>query len=65
MIPFIVNGEPTFNKDEYVFIPNVRKFIFEGNDDIKAYVIGDTIKKFSISGELTEDEKSHGNWLCN
>ena len=58
MIPFIVNEEPVFSKDEFVFIPNLKNAILNGEEDIKAYAIGDTVKVFSVSvGSLTKDEK--------
>ena len=58
MIPFIVNGEPIFNKDEYVFIPNLKTSILNSEKEIKAYVLGDTNKQFTLSvGYLTNDEE--------
>lgn len=58
MVPFLINGEPVFNKDEFVFIPNLKNAILEGKADIKAYAIGDKIAEFAVSvGDLTEDEK--------
>jgi len=59
MVPFLVNGEPVFNKDEFVFIPNLRNAILEGKAEIKSYAIGDKITEFTVSvGSLTKDEKS-------
>jgi aconitate hydratase len=58
MVPFLVNGELVFDKDDYVFVPNLKKAIVEGKEDIKAYAIGETVKEFTLSiGGLTEDEK--------
>lgn len=59
MLPFLIDGEPVFSKDEFIFIPNVRKAILEGKAEIKAYSIGDKITEFTLSvGDLTMDEKS-------
>jgi len=59
MLPFLIDGEPVFGKDEFIFIPNVRKAVLEGKAEIKAYAIGDKITEFNLSiGDLTMDEKS-------
>ncbi|HWR61475.1 MAG TPA: hydratase [Clostridia bacterium] len=59
MLPFLIDGEPVFGKDEFIFIPNVRKAVLEGKAEIKAYSIGDEITEFTLSvGDLTMDEKS-------
>ena len=59
MVPFLINGNPIFNKDEYVFIPNLRNAILDGWLEIKAYAIGETVKEFTVSvGDLTKDEKN-------
>lgn len=59
MVPFLVNGEPVFNKDEYVFIPGLRNAILDGKVEIKAYAIGNGVTEFTISvGDLTKDERS-------
>lgn len=59
MIPFLINGEPVFNKDEYVFIPDIRNAVLEGKAEIKAYAIGNVVTEFTVSvGDLTEDEKN-------
>ncbi len=58
MVPFLVDDETVFNKDDYVFIPNVKKAILDGASEIKAYAIGDEVKEFTVSvGDLTKDEK--------
>lgn len=59
MVPFLVNGEPVFNKDEYVFIPGLRNAILDGKAEIKAYAIGNGVTEFTVSvGDLTKDERS-------
>ena len=58
MVPFLVNGEPAFQKDDYIFIPAVKEAILDGRKEIQAFVIGATVKEISLSvGDLTGDEK--------
>lgn len=58
MIPFIVNGEPDFEDDDYIFVPYIRQALDGDMKEIPAYVIGDTVKRLSLSiEELTEEEK--------
>ena len=58
IIPFLIEDENLVKKDDFVFVPNVREAILTGNDNIKAYVLGDTIKEIKLSvGQLTNDEK--------
>lgn len=59
MVPLLINGEPVFNKDEFVFIPNLRSAVLDGKAEIKAYALGDKITEFTVSiGDLTKDEKN-------
>ena len=40
-------------------MPDVRKAIEDKATDIKAYVVGDTMKEFTLKmGELTDDERT-------
>ena len=58
MIPFIVNGEPDFEDDDYIFVPYIRQALDGDMKEIPTYVIGDTVKRLSLSiEELTEEEK--------
>lgn len=58
MVPFLIDGEPVFNKDEYVFIPGLKKAILEGSAKIKAYALGDKVQEFTVSvGDLTKEER--------
>lgn len=58
VIPFLCKDEPVFGKGDYIFVPNIREAILSGNEDIKAYAIGEKVKEFSLSiGGLTDDEK--------
>jgi aconitate hydratase len=59
MLPFLTEkGSSSFNKGDYIFIPNIRKNIEEKNDDIKAFVISDSIHAISLSlGQLSDTER--------
>lgn len=59
MVPFLVDGEPKFKKDDYIFVPDLKNAVLEGRKEIKAYVIGDGVAEISLStGDLTKDERS-------
>ncbi len=59
MVPFLVQDEKAFEKDDYIFIPDIREAILDGRSEIKAYRVGRTITGFSLTiGDLTPDEKS-------
>jgi aconitate hydratase len=59
MVPFIVTGEPAFAKNYFIFIPQLKKAILEGQLAIQAYAIGQEITEFTVSlGNLTQEEKN-------
>ncbi|MGI6029876.1 MAG: hydratase [Eubacteriales bacterium] len=59
MLPFILEGETPFANDDYLFVPNIRKAIAEKWDAIPAYVLGDTVREFTLTvKELTDDERT-------
>jgi len=59
MLPFLIGaGDLPFKNGDYLFVPNIKKAIEDKSDTIKAYVIGDEMKEFTMSlGELTDDER--------
>lgn len=58
MIPFIMNGNPDFEDDDYIFVPDIKKALDGDMSDIPAYVIGKEIKKLSLAiAPLTDEEK--------
>jgi aconitate hydratase len=60
MLPFLIDGkELPFENGDYLFIPEVKKAIEEKQTEIKAFVVGDNLKKFTLKmGELTDDERT-------
>jgi len=61
MLPFLIEDKDTelpFKNLDYIFIPDVRKAVAEKYSEIKAYVVGDELKEFTLKlGELTDDER--------
>ena len=58
MVPFVLNGEPDFADDDYIFVSDIKKALDTDMKEIKAYVIGDEIRSLSLAIEpLTDEEK--------
>lgn len=58
MLPFIMESELIFDKEDYILVKDVKKAIEEKSDVIKAYVIGKEVKEFDLKlGALTDDER--------
>ncbi len=58
MIPFQMTADPEFEVGDYIYVPNIRAAFDTDMKDIKAYVIGDTVKEISLYiADMTEDEK--------
>ena len=58
MLPFQMKDEPNFEIGDYIYIPNAKAALDGDMNDIKAYVLGDTVKKISLYiADMTEDEK--------
>ena len=50
MIPFQMKGEPEdFEVGSYIYVPGIREALDGAAEDIKAYVIGDTVKAVSYT----------------
>ncbi len=58
MLPFLFDGELPFENGSYIFVKDIRKAIIDKSAEIKAYVIADDMKEFTLRlGELTDDER--------
>ncbi|ROR22119.1 aconitate hydratase [Mobilisporobacter senegalensis] len=58
MLPFILKEEIPFANGDYIYIPEIKNAIINKVNDIKAYVVGNTLKEFTLNlGELTDDER--------
>lgn len=59
MLPFLLDKEPDFKVGDYIFVPGIRKALRGDMSDIPAYIIGENIRKITLSiAEMTDDEKS-------
>ena len=59
MLPFLIKeGELPFKNKDYLFFPGIRKAVEDKADEIRAYVVGDELKEFTVRlGDLTDDER--------
>ena len=58
MLPFVFDGELPFDKDDYIFVKDIKKAIQEKNDTVKAYVANKGMKEMELHlGALTDDER--------
>ncbi len=61
MLPFITEEDHkalSFKNGDYIFVPKIRKAIEEKAEEIKAYVVGDTLKEVTWKlGDMTEAER--------
>ncbi|NLK20668.1 MAG: hydratase [Epulopiscium sp.] len=59
MLPFIFKEELPFEKGDYIFIPGIREAITNKANEIKAYVVHDKLKEFTLEmADLTDDERN-------
>ena len=59
MLPFVLDGDLPFDKDDYIFIKDIKNAVENKSDKIKAYVVNKGMKEFVLSlGELTDDERT-------
>ena len=58
MLPFQMEAEPDFEVGDYIYVPNVRAALDGDMKDIKAYVVGKTVKELKLYiADMTPDEK--------
>ena len=61
MLPFLTEEDHealSFKNGDYIFVPEVRKAVEEKWADVKAYVVGDTLKEITLKlGDLTDNER--------
>lgn len=58
MLPFIFEDEIPFKNGDYIYIPDIKNAVTNKVNDIKAYIVRDTLEEFTLHlGELTEDER--------
>ncbi len=59
MLPFLIDeGDLPFKNKDYLFFPGIRKAVEDKQSEIKAYVVGEELKEFTVRlGDLTDDER--------
>lgn len=58
MLPFQMKEEPEFEVGDYLYVPGIREALDGDMKEIKAYVVGDSIKEISLYiADMTADEK--------
>lgn len=61
MLPFITEEEHTalgFKNGDYIFVPQIRKAVEEKASEIKAYVVGESLKEITLKlGDMTDAER--------
>ena len=61
MLPFLTEEDHealSFKNGDYIFVPEVRKAVEEKWAEVKAYVVGDTLKEITLKlGDLTDNER--------
>ena len=59
MLPFLLDAEPDFEVEDYIFVPNIKSHLRGDMSKIPAYIIGNDIKEISLNiAEMTDAEKS-------
>ena len=58
MLPFVFDGDLAFDKDDYIFVKDIKKAIETKEDTIHAYVVNQGMKEIELHlGNLTDDER--------
>ena len=58
MVPFIFEDAEPFEKDDFIFVKDIKDAIINKKSEVKAYVVGKDMKEFTLKiGDLTDDER--------
>lgn len=58
ILPFLIEDESFLSKGKFVFIPNIREKLINGEDNFEAYVLNDNMEKVKLTlGFLTSEER--------
>lgn len=58
MLPFLLDGDLPFDKEDYIFVKDIREAIRDKKDTVKAYVANKGMKEMALHlGALTDDER--------
>lgn len=66
MLPFLIEkGDLPFKNKDYLFIPGIREAVTQKHSEVKAYVVGESLKEFTLTlGEMTDEEREIINKGC-
>ena len=57
MLPFVLDGDLPFEKDDYIFVKDIKKAVETGNT-VKAYVVNRGMEEIELRlGNLTDNER--------
>ncbi|MDO5349542.1 MAG: hydratase [Lachnospiraceae bacterium] len=58
MLPFQMEAEPEFEVGDYIYVPGIRRILDGDLKNIKAYVLGDTVKEITLYiADMTPEER--------
>lgn len=58
MVPFQMKAEPEFTVGDYIYVPHILEALDGDMKDIKAYIVGDTVKEITLYiADMTPEEK--------
>lgn len=58
MLPFVFDGELPFDKEDYIFVKDIKKAIETKEGTVKAYVVNKGMKEMELRlGDLTDNER--------
>ncbi len=58
MIPFILQGTPTFENDQHLFVPDIKKALANGESQVTAYIVEKGMEPVTLTiGPLSDSEK--------
>lgn len=58
MLPFVFDGDLPFDKDDYIFVKDIKKAIETKSDTVQAYVVNKDMKEMTLHlGALTDNER--------
>ena len=58
ILPFLVKDETAFQREDYVFFPDIKKALLEKRESLRAYVLGPPAREITAAlGELTDTER--------
>ena len=58
MVPFILDGDEPFEKDDFLFIKDIKDAILNKKNEVTAYIVNKGMAEFKLKlGDFTDDER--------